>query len=99
MEQKRMTKEDIINSAEVGALVAFRDETGKMISAKISEKGDDVYTLETKNGSVYYAKKEQIEWVREPGKGWPNGIYNAFMRSKKKAEAALQAQPEEPTDN
>lgn len=89
MDEKRRTKDEYLDEADVGALVAFRDDTGKMISAKIAVRPADEsgrYTLETKNGSIYYVYRTQIEWVRQPGRGWPSGIYNAFTKSRKEVE-------------
>ena len=65
-----------INSLSVGNIIAFRVEE-KMYSGKVMAINGDDLTIQTKNGSVYYAHKQDVAWVKN-GTFWPQGIYNAL---------------------
>lgn len=79
MEQIVKTRDDYLKNLEVGLLVAFKTD-GKMMSAKVIEINDEQVKVETKNGSVYFVKKEDIAWVKT-GKRWPAGIFNALRNN------------------
>lgn len=94
MYKNYMSRKEAIDSIVIGDILAFRDEKGRMLSAKVLEIGDDgQYKMETRNGSVYYIARREIEWVRR-GKGWPDGIYNAFMKDKKGRETSQETEAE-----
>lgn len=65
-----------IESAQVGALVAFRLSNGKVKSAKVVKKStkNRRFMLETEYGAQYIVNYEDIVWVRTT-KRWPLGVY------------------------
>lgn len=73
------TRDEYLENLEVGLLIAFKND-GKMISAKVIEIHDDQVKVETKNGSMYFVKKENIAWIKT-GKRWPKGIFNALRNN------------------
>ncbi len=73
-----------LSQLSVGNIVAFKINesmySGKVVSIV---NGDPViYTVKTKNGSVYYPRHGDIAWIKN-GSYWPVGIYNALKESKK----------------
>lgn len=83
------SKEDYIQNAEIGLIVAFRlnfeAKSGvkltKVISGKIvendSEKG--VFILETRNGLTYGVPYSSVVWVKTGGR-WPKGVYEEMKK-------------------
>lgn len=65
-----------IESAEPGALVAFRLSNGKYKSAKVVKKSTKNRKLkvETSYGAEYIISFDDVIWVRT-GKRWPSGVY------------------------
>ncbi len=65
-----------IESAEIGALVAFKLANGKVKSAKITKKSsaNRKLKLETEYGAIYIASYDDVIWVRT-GNRWPRGVY------------------------
>lgn len=65
-----------IESAQVGALVAFRLANGRVKSAKIVKKStkNRRFMLETEYGAQYIVSYDDIVWVRTT-KRWPLGVY------------------------
>ena len=65
-----------IESAQVGALVAFRLANGKVKSAKVVKKStkNRRFMLETEYGAQYIVSYDDIVWVRTT-KRWPLGVY------------------------
>lgn len=80
-------REDYINSAPIGAIVAFKNEDN-VYSGRIAEIQENLQTnhkrfvIKTKNGSVYFVEQENIIWVKT-GSHWPNGVFNALKYSRK----------------
>ena len=73
-----------LSQLSVGNIVAFKINES-MYSGKVVSiiNGDPViYTVKTKNGSVYYPRPGDIVWIKN-GSYWPVGIYNALKESKK----------------
>ncbi len=69
-------KKAYIENAEIGTLVAFRLQNGKVKSAKIVKKSTAKkrFMLETSYGAQYIVHYEDVVWVRT-GKRWPKGVY------------------------
>lgn len=65
-----------VEKADVGTIVAFRLNNGKVKSAKITRKSSKqkLLEVETVYGAVYKIKYEDVIWVRT-GKTWPKGVY------------------------
>lgn len=86
-------KQQYLDSLKVGQIVAFKIND-KMISAKVSYfLKDGSVEVETKNGSKYYIKTEEISWVKT-GARWPAGIYNALKANKIREEVNSDEQTE-----
>lgn len=83
------TKDDYIQNAEEGLIVAFRLnftaksglELTKVISGKILEnnKEDEVYVVETRNGLKYGVPYPSVVWVKTGGR-WPKGVYDEMKQ-------------------
>lgn len=76
-----------IDNIQEGNIVAFtigdNMYSGKVVSIiKQDEKLGSLFTIKTKNGSVYYVHPVEIVWVKT-GSHWPNGIFNALKESRK----------------
>ena len=69
-------KKAYIENAEIGTLIAFRLQNGKVKSAKIVKKSTAKkrFMLETSYGAQYIIPYEDVVWVRT-GKRWPKGVY------------------------
>lgn len=66
-----------IDEAEVGMLVAFRTDKGKVKSAKITRKSSNEHKLllETKYGAQFIVDYQDIIWVNTTGR-WPRWVFN-----------------------
>lgn len=72
MTQKNAYKQ----KAELGTLVAFKDEEGKVRSAKIvdREKDNELLVVETEYGMTFKVPYNKVLWVKT-GTRWPKGVY------------------------
>lgn len=92
----RHTRDFHIQAVQEGNIVAFKllDREGgvRMLTGKVEaitgnptapEGGTNspTFTIRTKNGSVFYATREAVVWVKT-GSRWPTGIYNALKHQK-----------------
>lgn len=75
------TRDHFINNIVVGNVIAFNFEE-VMLSGRVISISENEVTVRTKNGSIFYPKKDSIVWVLT-GNRWPLGIYNALRFSKK----------------
>lgn len=75
MNNKR-PKISYVENISKGTLVCFRDEKGKLITAKVYDKHQEDRRLfcETKYGAKYVILFEAVEWVKT-GRRWPKYIY------------------------
>lgn len=77
-ESEELTSEKLsyIESAKIGTLVAFKLSSGKVKSAKITNRSSKnrKLKLETEYGAIYIIPYEDIVWVRT-GPRWPSGVY------------------------
>lgn len=83
--EAKQTRQFYIDNMQLGNVVAFtitKDGSQTMLSGRVRNITNDVVTVQTKNGSIFYLKKDQIVWVRT-GTRWPLGIYNALKFGKK----------------
>lgn len=88
-ERDARTKDDYIQNAEEGLIVAFRlnfkAKSGlpltKVISGKILEndKDGEVYVVETRNGLKYCVPYPSVVWVKTGGR-WPKGVYDEMKQ-------------------
>lgn len=82
--RRKDNKKKYINNAKVGNIVAFRLESGKVISAAITKKStkNQKFLVETKYGMEYKISFDDVLWVRT-NKRWPKGIYLLFKKNRK----------------
>lgn len=75
-EEKAIKKQKYVDDAQVGTLVAFRCDTGKVKSAMIIKRSTSKrrFLLETKYGAKYKVSFDDVLWVRT-NKRWPKGIF------------------------
>lgn len=92
-------KENKINEAEQGALVAYRDVFGNVKSAAIESrnKKKKMLKLKTKYGMEFIVKYEDIVWVKDR-KFWPKKVYMAFKNlTEEEYDARANKNKDEPT--
>ena len=85
-----------IEEAKVGTIIAFRLESGKVISAMIVKKSakNRKFKVETKYGAEHIVLFDEILWVRT-NKRWPKFIYNLFKENIKSQEVDEDVRDEE----
>lgn len=74
--ESRDVKDRYLDTAEIGCLVAFKIETGKVKSAKIIKRSTSGRKLkvETAYGMEYIVPYDNVLWVKT-GTRWPKGVY------------------------
>lgn len=82
-DEQKQTKNQHIENAKVGQFVAFKNVDGRMFSAKLIEKLEGKFKVETRNGSIYFVEHSNVMWIKT-GEKWPPGIYNAMRESSKR---------------
>lgn len=67
---------------EIGTIVAFKLESGKVISAKVIKKSTSKkkLLLETNYGQEFKVDWSDVIWVKT-GRRWPRGVYKLFSKS------------------
>nr|DAZ12657.1 MAG TPA: hypothetical protein [Caudoviricetes sp.] len=83
--EAKQTRQFYIDNMQLGNVVAFtisKDGHQTMLSGRVRSITPEAVTVQTKNGSIFYPKKDQVVWVRT-GTRWPLGIYNALKFGKK----------------
>lgn len=83
--EAKQTRQFYIDNMQLGNVVAFtvtKDGRQTMLSGRVRDIAAEAVTVQTKNGSIFYPRKDQIVWVRT-GTRWPLGIYNALKFGKK----------------
>lgn len=85
-----------IEEAKVGTIIAFRLESGKVISAMIVKKStkNRKFKVETKYGAEHIVLYDEVLWVRT-NKRWPKYIYNLFKENVKSQEVDEDVRDEE----
>lgn len=81
-QEKETVKLEYVQKAEVGTLVAFRSESGKVKSAMITKKSTprQILQVQTSYGAVFTVDYKDVIWVKS-GKRWPKGVYE-MLRGK-----------------
>lgn len=81
------SKMDYIEKAEIGTIVAFADNNGKIRSAKIVNRStaNRKFKLETKMGKIYIVPFENVIWVKTSHR-WPKGVFNQLKGNVDDAE-------------
>lgn len=71
------SKKRYVDNIEIGTLVAFKLQSGKVKSAKVTRKSTKVRKLKliTDYGAEFIVSYDDVIWVRT-GKRWPRGVYN-----------------------
>lgn len=82
-EERAAKKKKYIEDAQVGTLVAFRTDTGRVKSAMIKKRSTSKrrFLLETNYGAKYKVSFDDILWVRT-NKRWPKGIFQLLRGEK-----------------
>jgi hypothetical protein len=85
-----------IEEAKVGTIIAFKLESGKVISAMIVKKSTKhrKFKVETKYGVEHIVLYDEVLWVRT-NKRWPKYIYNLFKENVKSQEVDEDVRDEE----
>lgn len=85
-----------IEEAKVGTIIAFRLESGKVISAMVVKKStkNRKFKVETKYGAEHIVLYDEVLWVRT-NKRWPKYIYNLFKENVKSQEVDEDVRDEE----
>lgn len=88
-DKQSKSKDEYIENAEPGLLVAFRlnfesksnVKLTKVISGKIIENDteQEMYAVETRNGLKYGVPYSAIVWVKT-GNRWPKGVYQEMKQ-------------------
>jgi len=70
-------RKEYIESAQIGTIVAYRTENGKVKSAKIINRSTSKrrFKVETKYGAQSVISFDDVVWVKT-GTRWPKGVYN-----------------------
>ena len=89
-------KDDLIQKAEVGTLIAFIDDkgkprTGKMVNRSASRK---IVKIETEFNWTFLVPYDKVLWVRF-GTRWPKAIYNMLKEYKNGRKPNVVAKIEE----
>jgi hypothetical protein len=76
-----------VETAEIGSIVAFRCEDGKVKSAKIEKRSTKNRKLKlvTQYGAEFIVPFESIIWVRT-GSRWPRGVFELLKGTVKSNE-------------
>lgn len=77
---EKRTRAYFLENMKKGNCVAFTMGE-RMLSGRIVKIESDKVTVRTKNGSIFFPKKEEITWVLT-GSNWPVGIRNALRFGK-----------------
>ena len=66
-----------VENADIGTIVAFKPEIGKVKSAKIIKKStkNRKLKLETSYGAQFVISYDDVIWVKTTQR-WPRGVYN-----------------------
>ena len=70
-------KDEYIENARIGTIVAFKVNESKTISGKIEEIHKNDFVVETKNGVKFTVRKRNVIWVKT-GDRWPKGVFEAL---------------------
>lgn len=70
-------REQYIDNAKVGTIIAFKVNESKVISGMIEEIHKSDFLVKTRNGVQFTVRKRHIIWVKT-GPRWPKGVYLAL---------------------
>lgn len=70
-------KEEYIENAKIGTIIAFKVNNVKVISGMIEEIHKSDFLVRTKSGVKFTVRKKNIVWVKT-GPRWPKGVYLAL---------------------
>lgn len=84
MDEIKRTKSRVeyINNMQPGNIVAFNSGEYMFSGRVIDFSPDNNVVIKTRNGSVFFVKRNDIVWVKT-GSKWPLGIYNALKLKQK----------------
>lgn len=86
-EEREAKKKKYVEDAQVGVLVAFKTDTGKVKSAMIMKRSTSKrrFLVETKYGAKFKISFDDVLWVRT-NKRWPKGIFNLLRGEQPQTE-------------
>ncbi len=79
---KRAQKHEYLDGAELGVLVAFRTDAGRVLSAKMIRRSKNAKKImvRTQYGAEYIVTYDNVLWVRT-GTKWPIGVLKELKGS------------------
>lgn len=80
--EQMYVRDTYIDNAAIGVLVAFRDDKGKVRSAKIEKKSTTrrKLMLVTEYGAKFVVEYKDVLWVRT-GARWPRAVYDLLREA------------------
>lgn len=77
MQSMSEEKYKYVSTAEIGVIVAFKDQSGKVRSAKVINKSSSGEKLKvvTAYGKEFVVPYGDVVWVKT-GDRWPRGVYD-----------------------
>lgn len=93
-------KDDLIQKAEVGTLIAFIDEKGKPRTGKMVNRSSSrrVIKIETEFNWTFLVPYDKVLWVRF-GSRWPRAIYTMLKEYKNGKRPNIIAKDEEESED
>lgn len=87
-EERAAKKQKYIDDAQVGTLVAFKTDTGKVRSAMIKKRSTSKrkFLVETQYGQQFKISFDDVLWVRT-NKRWPKPVYLLLKGNKLETES------------
>ena len=84
----KKTTIDYLKEAQPGTLIAFmrRSYNSAMSGKLVGFKGDDVALIESRKGTIFEVKFNNIAWVKSKAKSWPQWVYKLFNNKDKEAK-------------
>lgn len=84
----RCLRHSYIDSAQVGSIVAFRQSSFSVKSAKIVKKStrDRKFLVRTKYGSEFFIDFDDVVWVKTAN-WWPKWVFNLLKGIEESDEA------------
>lgn len=94
-EERAEKKLSYVEGANVGTLVAFKTDSGKIKSAMIVKRStkNRKFKLETNYGATFVISFDDVIWVRT-NKRWPKGVYQ-LLKGMDESEVSKNAKGEE----
>lgn len=81
----KKTTIDYLKEAQPGTLIAFmRRSYNSVMSGKlVGFKGNNVVLIESKKGTIFEVKFDNVAWVQTKSNSWPQWVYKLFNNKDK----------------